>query len=239
MTTPIVRTLYHSNIDDRIIEHQKSVFDYLDIPLEQCLSNETSHGEWLDKAIHATDTDLLIFCDIDAFPVSRDAFDKMIAAARSGAIVGLAHVANHLDPSHLYAGPIFLAFRRDIFESLGSPSLQDSRVHDVAQILTVRAEEAQLPLQLIMPNLVLAPRWALADKGILGIGTFYGSNGFFHLFQSRYTQNIELFVAVAQDVVANRIDYDKYLGILNQKDKVRSKHKYKRILKALRDLPNS
>ena len=157
-----------------------------------------------------------IIADIDAFPLSRSGFDRLVAQAEGGAVAGLAQVANHKDPSKIYAAPMFLAVQRRVYGQLGAPSMCRTKTGDVAQILTDRAHQAGVEIALTYPSFSVLPRWALSDYGMYGIGSFYGDNAFFHLFESRRVQNQDLFCAVAEGVVSGRHNWQRYLEIMEQ-----------------------
>jgi hypothetical protein len=211
---PPVYSAFRDNVPAPVRETQARVFDHLGIPLEQQDMGDLPHGHWLDRLLADTADEVVVICDIDAFPLTRAAYDGAIAAARAGRIFGLAQVANHLDPDHIYASPVFMAFSRDTFEALGAPSLVADDTLDAAQILTHRAEAAGVAIDLVYPTTSVTSKWPLADVCIYGIGTFYGDKAFFHLFQSRYAQNVLLFQAVAEDLIAGRRwDFQKYLEI--------------------------
>ena len=80
--------------------------------------------------------------------------------------------------------------------------------------------ELGLPLVMPSPTSCLIPKWALAGKGLFGIGTFYGDCDFFHLFESRKPQYEKIFSSVVNDVVSGRkLDFDKYLLIVEELNK--------------------
>ncbi len=54
------------------------------------------------------------------------------------------------------------------------------------------------------PTSTLISKFALGNEGVFGIGTFYGDNDFFHLFESREPAYEQLLVAVADDAIAQR-----------------------------------
>ncbi|MFO8127960.1 hypothetical protein [Yoonia sp.] len=219
MNDPTVLSPYWENVDKSILRSQKSVFDKLGIPLKQVATDGESHGDWMNRVAKSSEDDIIVFVDIDAFPLSRDAYELAVKTARSGGIFGLAQVANHIDPSAIYAGPMFLAFSNETYLRLGQPSLCHSDTHDPAQLLSIRAIEIGVPLTLSYPRNVLIPKWPLSDIGIFGIGTFYGENNFFHLFQSRMASNIRLLNAVSEDVVSGRLDFARYLLMIQQPER--------------------
>lgn len=214
---PKVFTFYQSNIPAAVLKGQKAVFDHLGIELVQMQDDRTGHGEWIESILAPKGDDIVVIADIDAFPLNRAAFDRAVEQAAAGALVGLAQVANHKDPGRIYAGPMFMAVRRSLYHDLGAPPMTRSATGDVAQALTDRAIAAGRPLSLIAPRFAIQPKWALADQGVFGIGTFYGEMEFFHLFQSRKRNSVALFEAVAQGTIAGRHDFARYIGIMTPK----------------------
>ncbi|MFN4099823.1 MAG: hypothetical protein ACK4GT_08600, partial [Pararhodobacter sp.] len=173
-----------------------------------------SHSVWLQAMFEAEGDGLTIVADIDAFPLSRAAFERLLEPARAGGVAGLAQVANHKNPDRLYAGPMFLAAGRDVYRALGRPAMARWDKGDVAQALTDAADAQGVPVSLTYPSFAIRPEWALAQRGVFGIGTFYGDLEFFHLFQSRKRNSMQLFVAVAEDVIAGRYDFARYIEIM-------------------------
>lgn len=227
---PAARSLYWNNVSPTILAGQRSVFKKLAIPLDQCLSDGMAHSDWMHQVIDLANPDeILVFCDIDAFPISKHAFEKAVACAGSGKIFGLAQTANHLPfRDSIYAGPMFLAFRKRTFLEIGSPSLQPTTEFDVAQMLTLVAIEKGVGVELTYPSCCLEPKWALSDRSVFGIGTFYGDTEFFHLFQSRQSAYIKLFDLVAQDVsTGTKLNWDQYLKAIKRPS---WKQRIKRIL---------
>jgi hypothetical protein len=227
MSTPTVHTFYQSNIPTRMVEAQARVFTHLDIPLKQWKDDKTTHCEWINTVMRDESLGpLTIIADIDAFPLSRAGFDRLVAQASGGAVAGLAQVANHKDPSRIYAAPMFLAVQRSVDNTLGAPSMCRTKTGDVAQILTDRAQEAGVEVALTYPAFSELPRWPLADYGMYGIGSFYGENAFFHLFEARRTQTQDLFCAVAEGVIAGRHNWQRYLEIMEQAPPPAKKKKF-------------
>lgn len=100
MSTPTVHTFYKSNTPTRMVEAQAQVFAHLGIPLKQWKDDSATHCEWINTIMRDDSLGpLAIIADIDAFPLSRAGFDKLVAQAEAGAVAGLAQVANHKDPS--------------------------------------------------------------------------------------------------------------------------------------------
>lgn len=213
---PTAYTFYQSNIDAALVEAQAAVFRHLEIPLVQERDDKVDHASWLTRTMRNDSLgDLAVVADIDAFPLSRAGYERLVGMARDGAVAGLAQVANHKNPDHIYAGPMFLAVRREVYRAASAPDLSRTDSADVAQILTLKAESAGIPVRLVPPKFAISPRWSMAQMGVFGIGTFYGDNEFFHLFEARRQQSRDLFLAVAEGVIAGRHDFDRYLSILD------------------------
>lgn len=217
---PTVHSLHWDNISRSILSAQKAVFDKLEIPLIQHRVDRKDHGEWMTEVVkNALDHEVIIFCDIDAFPLNRAACEEAVASAKAGEIFGLAQFSNHLDNKNLYAGPMFLAFRKNIWVALGSPGLSSSPQVDAAEVLSIKAKEVGVPLRLIRPMCCIKSKWALGNEGVFGIGTFYGSLDFFHLFESRLESSVKLMNLVSGDVVnENPLDFSSYLSVIHSSD---------------------
>ena len=214
---PTVHSLHWDNISDSILSAQKAVFDKLGIPVIQHLVDQKDHGEWMTEVVlEASDDEVIVFCDIDAFPLNRAAYEDAVASARAGEIFGLAQFSAHVVNKNLYAGPMFLTFQRKTWVALGSPDLRGSAQSDAAAILSIKARENGVPLRLIRPMCCIKSKWPLGSEGVFGIGTFYGSLDFFHLFESRYGSSVKLMKLVSMDVAnGNALNFSSYLDAVH------------------------
>lgn len=210
---PPVRTYYRSNISTDIITAQARVFAHLGIELIQSLDDDRTHAQWLDKTFGETE-DLIIVCDVDAFPLNRPAFVAFIDRVRAGSVVGLEQVCNHLGRGDSYAGPMFLGCTPQAYAAIGWPSLAATGDVDVGQSLTHAAQENGLPVEMIAPQFAIQPKWPLGNRGVFGIGTFYGELDFFHLFESRRATSLTLFGEVADGVIRGEHDFGQYLATM-------------------------
>ena len=93
--------------------------------------------------------DIVIFCDIDAFPLKRSAYDLAVAHAEQGAIFGLSQFSNHKTTTETYAGPMFMAFRKSVWEQLGRPDMKSSSAWDAAEGMSVLAREKGVPFEVV------------------------------------------------------------------------------------------
>ena len=82
--------MYWDNIPSVILQKQREVFAALDVPLQQESAHRVPHGTWMNGVVERMGSDdIVIFCDIDAFPLKRSAYDMAVAHAERGAIFGL------------------------------------------------------------------------------------------------------------------------------------------------------
>jgi hypothetical protein len=214
---PVVHAMHWNNIDPRIIRGQAAVFNALEIPLKQHPADRMPHGDWMNSVIQShADNAILVFVDIDAFPITKDAYLNAIEIAQAGGVFGLAQFSNHKPTNEIYAGPMFAAFSKKTWQLIGSPSFSRTKTYDAGESLTASARENQVPVHLIYPTSCLVPKWALGNKGVFGLGTFYGNCEFFHLFESSRDADITLFSEVVKNIVNNQaLDFSKYLNIIN------------------------
>ncbi len=213
MLLPTVHTMHWDNIPNVILQKQRDVFAALDLPLQQESAHRIPHGTWMNSVVErmASD-DIVIFCDIDAFPLKRSAYGLAVTHAQQGAVFGLSQFSNHKKTTETYAGPMFMAFRKSVWERLGRPDLKSSSTFDAAEGLSAQARKQGVQLVLHKPTSTLISKFALGNEGVFGIGTFYGDNDFFHLFESREPAYEELLVAVADDTIAQRpLQFARYL----------------------------
>jgi hypothetical protein len=212
---PIVVSMYWDNIPLMVLQKQREVFEVLQIPLKQELANGVRHGVWMNDVLRrAGPDDLVVFCDIDAFPLNRAAHEFALAQAQAGSVFGLAQFSNHRPTKDTYAGPMYMALQKGTWERLGRPDMRSSKTFDAAEGLSLAARSQGVPLTLVKPTACLVPKYALGNEGLFGIGTFYGDNDFFHLFESRDQINEQILEAVANDVIAGRpLQFGLYLQI--------------------------
>lgn len=224
---PEVHSLHWNNIPSAILHGQKAVFEALGIPLQQDNQNGTKHGIWMNDIIaRSADEDIVVFCDIDAFPLNRTAYEQAVEVASSGGLFGLAQFSNHKQSHAIYAGPMFMAFRKSLWLSAGSPDFKSSKTHDAGEAMSIACTQIGAPLTLIKPTACVVPKWGLKDQGLFGIGTFYGDNSFFHLFESRHPAHERLFEAVVADVATGSpLDFSRYLAVAHDHPSENSAHR--------------
>ncbi|MEE3663326.1 hypothetical protein V2I52_15510 [Brenneria sp. g21c3] len=206
-------SFYWNNIDPRLVNSQRKVFQSFGLTIEQHNRHGMDHGLWMEEILNtAKDNEIIIIVDIDCIPLNREAVQKAIDVAQSGAVFGCAQSANHIDHRYIYAGPMFFAIKAETWRALGRPSMQASDKFDVGGQLTAAALQNNVNIEMVYPSHSAVPKWLLGDKYIYGLFTIY-EDGYLHLFESRNKAMIECFIEIADEISSGgtQIDYRKYI----------------------------
>jgi hypothetical protein len=197
-------SMYWDNIDRRVVDAQRRVFEHFGFSIDQQERTGWDHWAFLDEYMAGLgEDDVALLMDIDCFPLNREIVDKAFAAAREGRLFGCAQSSNHIDPDRLFAAPMFLAISRRTWDSLGRPSFKTDPQNDVAQKLNDIAVAAGVQVDMLFPWACIVPKWRLGDVGLYGVGTFY-KGGVFHLFEARHTPFTFILFDVADAVLNGR-----------------------------------
>src|ERR1051326_740173 len=203
MLTRIV-SFYQGNIPRSVVAAQAAVFSKFGQRLDQVLTH-CGHDEAIDRYIRDSEFDVLIIFDIDCIPLHEEVIPDAIATvANRSCVYGIRQNANDILNSADYIGPAFIAFSRQTFEALGSPSFRSIRGKgDVASELTYRSRRlGRVEIRFINPTDVAIPQWTLEDGTPFGLGTNY-ENKIFHAFKSNSPLSRRLFLSKAAEVVGH------------------------------------
>ncbi len=195
-------TFYTDNIDPRIPEMQKKVFEKLGMEIVQLKPDWKGHGgtidEWL-KEFYIAQNEVLVLWDIDCIPLNTNIVNEAIAFADTGGIMGVAQKASHIPNSIIYAGPAFLAFSIKTWNALGCPTFACTERSDCAGELTHLAREKGVEVCLLYPSHVEKPMWELDGPIKFGKGTTF-QNSIYHAFYSR-KDNGDMFIKKCEEVL--------------------------------------
>jgi hypothetical protein len=201
----MLHVLAWDNVDQRLIDAQKSVLDHFKIDYTLHREN-VGHGLWMNRILETSEDEVLGFLDVDCIPMNS----KIVPAAQTYCVknksfIGIAQVSNHIPPAaHIYAAPAFFFINRLAWLNLGKPTFEETPNSDVAENVSYAAEIKGLPYRALYPVKCVEPLWRLGNYGMYGIGTeFIG--GIYHLYQSRMSKNIKMFERVCEEVVANEV----------------------------------
>jgi len=205
-TGACIASIYMNNISRDVVDAQKKVvakFNPSNVPHYSVLT-QNNPAATLDSLIKILfedkKHDAIMFLDIDCVPLNEYAIDYMFDGAYGGSLIGDAQRSNHIENNqHVFAAPHNITFTKELYEAIGSPSFAPTPRGDVAEELTYRAEESNIPVQILLPSKFDAPpirmqwetdttpHWALADgMPPYGIGTTFVSDVGFELFWHNY-----------------------------------------------------
>jgi hypothetical protein len=224
MKNPCIISTFMNNIDRRMVEKQRDIvlkYNKSRIPHIPILTN-TNPGHTLDILIPEMEKrgfDAIMFLDVDCVPLNDSAIDYFFEQAYAGKLIGDAQRSNHIENGqHVFCAPHNVTFTMDLYNKVGRPSFRENDRGDVAEELTFRAREANIPIEILMPLRYDAPPirmdwepkdappyWDLADgMPKYGIGTTYEKDGkemFWHMFQSFYPGQIERFIKKCEELL--------------------------------------
>lgn len=201
-----IRTLHWDNIDVKMLDAHKSVMRHFNIPVNYDNFNGLNHGVWMKHTLDSTNSDVVVFIEPDCIPLNIEKFFSCIKYAyHKNTFVGIAQVSNHIPPkSHVYAAPAFYCMKTSIYKALGSPSFAETVRSDTAEEISYIAEENGVRYRALMPKYFEKESseglWPLSCLGYYGIGTVFDDT-VYHLYQSRFAKNIELFCTRCEEVI--------------------------------------
>ncbi len=198
-------TFFADNIDPRIPEMQKKVFEALGMTIHQVKPEKwEGHGGtidgWLRGLDPINDREVIVLWDVDCIPLNADIVNMAVAFADRGGIMGVAQKASHIPDSMIYAGPAFLAFSMQTWRGLNRPTVACTERADCAGELSYRAREQGIEVRMLYPSHVEEPLWQLDGPIKFGKGTTFGSNDIYHAFYSR-KRNANGFIKKCEEVL--------------------------------------
>lgn len=200
-------SLHWNNIDERILENHKKIMKFFDIPMNYHNLDRVSHGHWMQWVVENSEADVVVFFEPDCIPLNKKYLEYITYCYQYNTFIGIAQVSNHIPPkSHIYAGPGFYCISKNAFNTLKKPNFCETARSDVAEEVSYKAENIGLKYRALMPTYFeKEPEegvWPLSNLGYYGIGTVY-DNSVYHLFQSRYAQNIKMFINRCEQILNN------------------------------------
>lgn len=214
----VFNTLAWSNIDDKMMEGHKSVYEHFDIPIAYTRDNY-DHGEWMDYICQTEDADLFVFFDVDCIPLNETIINSCIEyCSMTGGFVGPAQASNHYGPpipSHVFASPAFFMMPKTTYQSLNCPTFRSVQGRsDVGQEVSRVADEMGVPYHCLYPTKYERGLRTsnplgydkLGNYGRYGIGTVYGNDDVYHLYEGRTKKNVDKFVERCSQVIEDSFD---------------------------------
>jgi len=213
-----IHSLVWKNTDPRFLEHHKKIFEKFDLPINYTIENY-NHGQWMTHVAQNEDYDYILFCDIDCVPITRDVFDEALRyCMTTGGFIGPAQASNHYPPPvchHIFSAPSFFMISKETYRSMNNPSFESVYgSSDVAQEVSRIADDTGVPRFAWFPtHYENGPKTAnphgydpLSCYGRYGIGTVYAENKVYHLYESRTSKNVDIFVNRCNQILDGSFD---------------------------------
>lgn len=202
-------TFYTDNIDPKIPEMQKAVFNKFGLEINQIKlsgADWKGHGGSIDDFINEvflhSEDNILVLWDIDCIPLNLDIVNEAISFADNGGIFGIAQKASHIPNSIIYSAPAFTAISRETYALIGQPKWACTDISDCGGMITHFAREKGVEVRLLYPTSVIKPLWSLDGYIMFGKGTTFGKNDIYHAFYSR-KDNGNMFVDKCNELLNN------------------------------------
>ena len=201
-----IHTLIWPNSNLRLLKLHKEVFNHYNISVNYTIE-KIDHGKWMNSIINTKDCDGVIFCDIDCIPLNKECIFETFKFIEKNYLIGPAQVTNCIKAKHDYfCAPSFLGISKKYYESIDSPSFENNSSCDIAQQITRNAVKKEKKIKMWFPtsfqSVPSGGIWRCSGYGYYGIGTIF-SDKIYHLFQSLFDKNIDLFENTVNHVLNN------------------------------------
>lgn len=210
-----IHTLAWPNCDPRLVAAHTDTCSAMSVAVNYTVE-QRPHGEWMDSVLANSTADIVGFLDIDCVPTN----DAIVPASvrhvnETQSFIGIAQASNHIPPkSHIFAAPAFFFIWRETWESLHRPTFSETQYGDVAENVCYAAEVGGVRYRTLFPtHYTRTPdegTWHLHTYGVFGIGTVF-EGGVYHLYQGRFSRNVDLFVQVCRSIVEGRFSTEGLL----------------------------
>ena len=154
------------------------------------------------------ESDVVVTIEPDCVIINKNkVFDIIKYCLKNNTFTGIAQVSNHIPPkSHIYAAPGFYVMPTKLYKELGNPSFTETPRSDTAEEICYIAESKGIRYRSLRPTYFEGEPteglWPLASLGYYGIGTVF-EDTVYHLYQSRFAQNIELYIKRCNEIINN------------------------------------
>lgn len=217
-----IHTLVYDNIAPELHAAHVAVCQHFDLNVEYTRAN-ISHGTWLADTVRSSTEDVVGFLDVDCVPTNKAIVEYALAYAREQrTFIGIAQASNHLAPpanTHIFAAPAFFFIHREAWHEMGCPVFDETPDSDTAQNVSRRAEALGRRYRCLYPThwekMSHEGVWRLGNYGVFGVGTHF-RGGIYHLYQSRFNSNVELFTRRCAEICTGAFTVDNMSSVFTQ-----------------------
>lgn len=208
-------SFHWSNFNRDVLNAHKKVMAHFNLKVTYTEEN-IPHGMWLDRIIGRSTAKVVAIIEPDCIPLNLDIILQSAQYVfENDTFLGNAQVSNHIYPAtHIFTSPAFFFITPSCYKKLGSPSFISTDLYDVAENLCYIAEQQGVAYRTLFPTCFerepVEGIWRLSSYGHYGIGTVFAGS-VYHLFQSRMTENVELFVKRCNEVVQGNFNSSRFI----------------------------
>lgn len=203
-----INSLYWPGSNEEFIQSAKDVHKHFNISVNYH-EMQIRHGLWMDAVLDKSEADVVGFLDIDCIPLTKNAVTDLVKfVAKNKSIAGCAQASNHLPPmTHIFVAPCCFFIWKPLWLALGRPSFSETHRSDVCEEVCYVAEDSGVRMKSLYPTYFEKEpeegAWRLHNYGLYGVGTVFAGQ-FYHLYQSRFKTNVDMFIKRAKQVVKNK-----------------------------------
>lgn len=219
-------SFHWDNFDRKVLSAHKRVMEHFNLNVNYTQEN-IPHGEWLNRVIGNAKSKVVAIIEPDLIPLNREIVEQAAHYVyENDTFLGCAQASNHIHPAcHIFASPAFFFITPSCYERLGRSSFMPIKYRsDVAEEISFRAEKLGIRYRTLYPTCFevdpVEGVWALGSYGFYGIGTVF-DDSVYHLFQSRFAQNVELFVRRCDEVIQGAFDSSEFIPSITFNDSSR------------------
>ncbi|MDP2829677.1 MAG: hypothetical protein Q8O37_13860 [Sulfuricellaceae bacterium] len=145
-----------------------------------------SHGQSLQRLIDHTTDEIIVLCDVDAFPI-KDGWDDFVVKelATKDVVAVVVDMPQRSMPVFLH--PCFMAFRRELLVNNRLNVLPENGNDPACMITTYLLDAGRLTLEHVTP---LFPSHREIELSAPGTNEFFGRNNLIHGFGTTYADMV-------------------------------------------------
>lgn len=195
----LICSYQYLNLDKRVSESQKKVFDKFNIKLNQ-FQGDDRHSYFMNHIIDNYDCDFYIYFDIDCIPLKKGIIEHIIKLIGEETMIGIEQQCNsNMSINHIYAGPACFGISKKFYNDLNRPLFTENSRSDVGEELTHICEEMGKEFLVFKKTSSENSLWKLGKDRYFGHGTVYENDLLYHQFE--IFKNQEKFIKKCESIL--------------------------------------
>lgn len=196
---------YMDNIDPKLVEAQKQVFDTFNVNINQILWKSLGgnpHSDFVNTIVDDVYCDFYVLFDIDSIPLRPDFLEILVERAGKTKILGAEQTTDMIS-NEPFAAPSCFIISKELYDKMGRPRFDPTPRSDDTQELTHLAIEQGIEVDFIKFTHCKIPNyyWEFKDGRKYGYGSYY-EDLVFHNFQARLDKFTRFFFEECEKTIA-------------------------------------